>query len=445
METYALFNKDVKAKSADAVLQQAIALKRHRYNHAFDNAVTQFSNLETAKRRAAFARWKALENLDKYLIEFEANFIKAGGKVIWAQNADEACSEIISIINRSGEKQIINCESFTGEEIGLKEQLTLNRKEWTSGGAMSYRLQLSELNATDEKEGNAPLPLVTAADRKRKTTSDIEDKSVKELAGIGITGADFIVADAGAISISSNDVNTMRAASAVKIHIVVAGIDTVIPTLSDLHIFWPLLSTFGSGQKLSSSNSIIRGPRKAGEADGPAEMYVVLVDNGRSGVLNAELERSVCSCIKCGACLYNDPVFSVIGGEPFRSSWIGPPGAVILPHIQDMKSHGFYTQLSTLSGADSEVCPVNINFNRIILDNRQKAVEKQAAGTAEKLFYFLWKRVMLKREILNLKGIKARNFFMNHIFFKSPEDLRKMRNPAKETFNEIWKKRMTGG
>ena len=454
-----IFKRDISEEHRDPAWPTAVGAAKRLYQAAFDDSVRQFSNLETAKRRAAFTRWKALENLDQYLIQFEANFIKAGGKVIWAQDAEEACNEIIGIINRSGASSIIKSKTLTAEEIHLDEALKNMGKSWTESDLGQFILQLA-----DEKPSHMVMPALHKSKEevhelfnKHLGNSDNSDaaalsakaaaeiREAYKIATIGITGANFLIADQGAIAITENEGNAMLAASKPRIHIAIAGIDKVIPSTIDLHVLWPMLSTFGTGQKITAYNSIINGPKRNGEVDGPEEMYVVLVDNGRSTVLAQEVQRNVLSCIKCGACLYTDPVYQVIGGKPYRSSWMGSPGAIVQPIIKGMKTHEFFNHLSTLSAADTEVCPVNINFNKLILENRRLAVTQQVNSTSEKLFYFLWKRAMLKREIVNWKNIRTRDFVMNNLFLKSTDGLRVMKTPAKESFNEMWRKRMSGG
>ena len=217
-----------------------------------------------------------------------------------------------------------------------------------------------------------------------------------------------------------------------------------MPSISDLHILLPLLATYTAGQKINTYNSIISGPKKSNESDGPEEMYVVLIDNGRSSVISYPVQRHVLGCIRCNACTYADPVFQVIGQAPYRSSWSGPQGALVQPLIKGMKSHGFYNNLSTLSAADTEVCPVNINFNKLVLENRRENIVQQLNSTTSKVFYFLWKKMMLKRDFVNWKGLGTRNFIMNNLFLNSPEGLRNMKSTAKESFNEMWRRKHNG-
>jgi len=202
-----------------------------------------------------------------------------------------------------------------------------------------------------------------------------------------------------------------------------------------------LLATYGTGQQVTSYNSILWGPRRADEMDGPEQMIVVLIDNGRTDVIADEVQRGVMSCIRCGACQYADPVYSVIGGQTYHSTRMGPPATVVEPVLNGMKSHGFFSDLSTLSGADTEQCPVNINFNKLLLDNRRKKAEQETAFSAERIFFTLWRNAMIKRDSPKWKTLKPRRYFLDELFFKSSNGLRKMPAPARESFNELWKKR----
>jgi len=454
-EPYLQFRKDAAEKLSDQQLSENLKTGRTLHRKSVDAASLQFTSLETARKRAAFIRWKALENLDKYLIEFEANFIRSGGKIIWAQDDADACSEIIGIINRSGEKNIVKSKSLTSDEIGLDETLKQYHKSYTETGLSRYILQLA-----NEKPSHMVMPslhksmeqvssLISQKNGKSKqedatnlvhaATFKLRAKQTK--AGIGISGVNFLLADAGAIAISENEGNELLTTSKPRIQILIAGIDKILPSINDLNLFLPLLSCYANGQKLNAYNTIIKGPRKNDEPDGPEELYVVLVDNGRSSLLSPG-HRSIASCINCGSCLYNDPVYGIVGGHVYQSTWMGPVGAVALPHLKGIKDHGFWSEVSTLSAADTECCPVNINFNKLLLSNRQQVASKQQGNASDKIFYFLWKKAMLKREIIKWQGSKTRTFFLNSIFFKSPSNLRKMKQPAKESFNQLWRKRM---
>ncbi len=156
-------------------------------------------------------------------------------------------------------------------------------------------------------------------------------------AEIGITGANFIISDIGGIAVTENEGNARLSASFPKTHIVIAGLEKVIPTLADLGLFWPLLATYGTGQRITVYNTVITGPRQPGEADGPDEMILILLDNGRTNILANAKARESLYCIRCGACLNACPIYKNIGGHSYGTTYSGPIGSVITPHLKDMQ------------------------------------------------------------------------------------------------------------
>jgi len=235
-------------------------------------------------------------------------------------------------------------------------------------------------------------------------------------AEIGITGANFIIADTGSIAITENEGNGRLCASYPKTHIVITGIEKVIPSLTDLALFWPLLSTFGTGQRVTSYNSIVSGPRLAGEYDGPDEMYVILLDNGRSNMLANTKIRESLYCIRCGACLNACPVYKNIGGHTYGTTYSGPIGAVITPHLKDMGEWKHLSYASSLCGNCTEVCAVKINLHEILLENRHEAVQQGSAGWIEKVAWKGWKQTSLHRKWMNMGNAKLKNWFINRVF-----------------------------
>lgn len=452
---YDSFLKEAASRINDVELHGHIDHARRNYRKSFGDSLKQFTDLESARRRAAHIRWKAINELEKYLIQFESTFIKSGGKVIWARDAAEARAEISAIIQKNGAKTAVKSKSLTADEIGLGSALTDAGVSWTETDLGQFILQLA-----NEEPSHMVMPALHKSPEEVRylfNKAGIQSDSARAIElslraadhirgkyltpDVGITGANFLLADEGAVAITENEGNVMLAASRAKIHIVLVGIDKILPSVKDLQTMWPLLATYGTGQKITSYNSILWGPRKADEIDGPEQMYVVLIDNGRTDVMADEVQRGVMSCIRCGACQYADPVYSVIGGQTYHSTRMGPPATVVEPVINGMKSHGFFSDLSTLSGADSEHCPVNINFNKLLLDNRRKKAEQEPALSPERLFFTLWRNAMIKRDSSKWKTLKPRRYFLDELFFKSSAGLRVMREPAKESFNDLWKKR----
>jgi len=259
-------------------------------------------------------------------------------------------------------------------------------------------------------------------------------------AEVGITGANFIIADTGAIAITENEGNGRLSCAWPKTHIAVVGIEKVIPSLSDLALFWPLLATYGTGQKITSYNTVITGPRQENETDGPEEMYVILLDNGRTNILANEKTRESLYCIRCGACLNACPVYKNIGGHTYATTYSGPIGAVITPHLRDLGEWKHLSQASSLCGNCTEVCAVKINLHELLLENRYEAVNEGYAPFAEKIAWKLWKAAMLRRSWMNLANGNMKSRLVNSIGKAWTEHRGKLEFPQK-SFNQRWKER----
>jgi L-lactate dehydrogenase complex protein LldF len=258
-------------------------------------------------------------------------------------------------------------------------------------------------------------------------------------ADIGISGANFILADVGGIAVTENEGNARLSMSFPKTHIVIVGIEKMIPTMQHLSLFWPLLATFGTGQQVTVYNTIVTGPRQESETTGPEEMYVILLDNGRSHLLNQPRQRESLYCIRCGACLNACPVYKNIGGHSYGTAYSGPIGAVITPHLQGMKSYGHLSFASSLCGNCTEVCPVHIDLHNLLVYNRHDAVQQKRDFSEKTIFYF-WKKGMLSRSLMNMangqmKALAVRLFFGNRWGAH-----RQMPRFPRQSFNQLWRK-----
>jgi L-lactate dehydrogenase complex protein LldF len=225
-----------------------------------------------------------------------------------------------------------------------------------------------------------------------------------------------------------------------KTHIVIAGIEKVVPSLTDLGLFWPLLATFGTGQQLTVYNTIVTGPKQQNEIDGPEDMYVILLDNGRTNILANEKARESLYCIRCGACLNACPVYKNIGGHTYSATYSGPIGAVITPHLQQMNDWKHLSYASSLCGNCTEVCAVKINLHELLLENRNEAVESGYAGWSEKIAWKVWKKTSLSRKMMNMGNGKMKNWIVNKMFTawtSRHADL----DFSQKTFNELWKEK----
>jgi L-lactate dehydrogenase complex protein LldF len=259
-------------------------------------------------------------------------------------------------------------------------------------------------------------------------------------AEVGITGANFIISDIGGIAITENEGNARLTCAFPKTHIAIVGIEKVIPTMYDLGLFWPLLSTYGTGQKVTVYNTIVTGARQEGEMDGPEEMYVILLDNGRTKLLENPVTREALYCIRCGACLNACPVYKNIGGHAYDTTYSGPIGSVITPHLKELDDYRHLSNASSLCGNCTQVCPVRINLHELLLENRAEAVEFGMASVAEKIAWKGWKTASLNRKIMNMANGKIKNWVINKVF-KSWTVHRANLTFSNKTFNQLWQEK----
>ncbi|HWZ15869.1 MAG TPA: LutB/LldF family L-lactate oxidation iron-sulfur protein [Mucilaginibacter sp.] len=447
------FLVDSENKAFDLDHRRIINYNIGKYDAAVDRGLSKIINLEHAKRKGHVIKWKVMENLDKYLPEFEANFQKRGGKVIWANDAEEANREILNILQKAGVKTVVKSKSMVTEEIELNEFLEHNHIESLETDLGEYIVQLL---------GQKPYHIVTPAMHLSKediaklfnerfgtpidATPEQLTQKARELlrekyvqADAGITGANFIIADTGSIAISENEGNARLSTTFPKIQITVVGIEKVIPSIADLDLFWPMLATHGTGQNLTVYNTILSGPRKAKETDGPEEMYVVLLDNGRTNLLAQKEQRQALYCIRCGACLNACPVYKNIGGHTYETTYSGPIGSIITPHMAGMEEYKHLSYASSLCGKCTEVCPVKIDIHKMLLLNRRDAVKEHLVTTKEKWGWAMWKKGMLSRKMMDFFSGKTKNFMMRRFFKKSWGHFREMPKVAAKSFSQAWK------
>jgi L-lactate dehydrogenase complex protein LldF len=439
-------------KAFDADHRRIINFNIDRYNTAVSRGLSRVINLDNAKKKGHVLKWKVMENLDKFLPEFEANFQKRGGKVIWANDVEEAQREILNIIQKANAKTVVKSKSMVTEEIHLNEFLASNQIESLETDLGEYIVQLL---------GQKPYHIVTPAMHLSKediaklfhekfgTPIDATPEQItlkaRELlrekyvqADVGITGANFLLADTGSIAISENEGNARLCTTFPKIHIAIVGIEKIIPSITDLDLFWPMLSTHGTGQNLTVYNTILSGPRRPDETDGPEEMYVVLLDNGRTNLLAKKDQRQGLYCIRCGACLNGCPIYKNIGGHTYATTYSGPIGSIITPHTQGMENFKHLSYASSLCGKCTEVCPVKIDIHKMLLLNRRDAVNENQVTSKERWGWAIWKKGMLKRKLTDLFGGGMKNFLLKTFFKRTWGHLREMPKVADKSFSKQW-------
>jgi L-lactate dehydrogenase complex protein LldF len=426
-----------------------------KYDAAVDRGLSKIINLENTKRKGHVLKWKVMENLDKFLPEFEANFQKRGGKVIWANDAAEANREILNILKKAGAKTVVKSKSMVTEEIELNEFLEHHHIESLETDLGEYIVQLlgqrpyhivtpaMHLSKEDiaklfNERFGTPLDF-TPEQLTQKARELLREKYVQ--ADVGITGANFLIADTGSIAISENEGNARLSTSFPKIHIAVVGIEKLIPSITDLDLYWPMLATHGTGQNLTVYNTILSGPRQPDETDGPEEMYVILLDNGRTNLLAQKDQRQALYCIRCGACLNACPVYKNIGGHTYETTYSGPIGSIIAPHMKGMEEFKHLSYASSLCGKCTEVCPVKIEIHKMLLLNRRDSVKEHLVTTKEKWGWVAWRKGMLKRKTMDFFSGKTKNFFMKTFFKKTWGHFKELPQVSPKSFSQEWKER----
>src|SRR5215204_240589 len=441
-------------KAADREHRRKINFNMARYNAVVPAGKQQFNDVHLAREKAKNIKWRAIETLDKQLETFESQITKKGAKVIWAETAQDALDAVLQICKEKNTKQVVKAKSMVTEEIHLNAFLAKHNIDSVETDLGEYIQQL---------DGEAPYHIVTPAMHKSKedvakvfanklgTAPNLSPSQLTLIARqklrekytqaqIGITGANFIVADIGGIALTENEGNARLSCAWPKTHIVITGIEKVIPSITDLALFWPLLATYGTGQKITVYNSVISGPKQVNENDGPEEMYVILLDNGRTNLLANEKARESLYCISCGACLNACPVYKNVGGHTYNTTYSGPIGSVITPHLKEMDDWKHLSYASSLCGNCTEVCAVKINLHELLLENRNEAVEDGASSFGEKVAWKFWKRAMLNRRMMNMGSGKIKSWVVNS-FVKSWKQNRSELDFPKKSFNQLWKER----
>lgn len=424
-----------------------------QYDNAVADGLKRYAKLDVAKQRAGYIKHKVINDLDRYLIEFEDNFTANGGKIVWARNADEALHEIDKLIKKHEVTSVVKSKSMVTEEIALNSHLIKNNVSVVETDLGEFIVQLAN---------DKPFHIVTPAmhfskkdvadlyHEKLDTAENLSPEQITEYtrlylrdkfasAQMGITGANFLISDMGAIAVTENEGNALLSMSLPKIHLVVSGIEKLIPSLESLDLFWPLLASYGTGQSVTAYNSIISGPRKEGEYSGPDEMILVLIDNGRTKVLEQEKQRQALSCIKCGACLNACPIFKLVGGKSYGTTYQGPIGAVLTPFLKDFDTYKHLSYASTLCGKCDTVCPVNIPLHNLLLYNRNYAVNNGFVKGGESRKVRWLSKAMSSRKLLDMPGSSFKNMVINLSIKKSWGNQRTLPKTSSSSFNQKWR------
>ncbi len=433
-----------------------------KYETARDRKKAAFNDWQSARQAAAETKWDAINHLDTYLAEFADKMEARGTRVHWAGNAAEAREIILGIIRSKGARSIIKSKAMTAEEIHLNDAMEKAGYEVVESDLGEFIVQLrheppyhivfpamhltrDDINELFQKE------LGSASTREPEELTMIARRALRRkyiTADVGITGANFAIAETGMISITENEGNARLTAALPKTMITLVGIEKVLPRMADLALFLPMLATAGAGQPITCYNTLYGGPRQPGESDGPEEYHVVLLDNRRTELLADPEQRDALHCIRCGACLNVCPIFKNVGGHTYGTTYSGPIGSVITPHLRGLQNWKHLSYSSSLCGACTEACPVKINLHHHLLQNRRNSVQKEA-DPQEKVIFKLFAWAMNSPGLYGAGKSVARWFGPLHrlvmgTFLDPAKAWTKTRDLppiAETTFKEYWKNR----
>jgi L-lactate dehydrogenase complex protein LldF len=468
------FDRKIHTTLADANLQLAIytatgRLKEKRIENVDAAVLPDYQELRT---QANALKKHAIENLDYYLEEFERNVVAHGGQVVYCKDGTDVSDFVLALAKERGARLIVKSKSMTTEEVDLNERLEHHGLESVETDLGEYIIQLAHerpyhivapalhktrYDVADLFTDRLNVPRETAPEKQTAIARAVLREKFLT-ADIGISGANFLVADSGAVVIVENEGNARLTTSTPKIHIAVAGIEKVIPRAQDLATFLKLLARSATGQLLSVYTSFLSGPRRAGEVDGPDEFYVVLLDNGRTKLLPDRAKRQSLYCIRCGACLNTCPVYRKIGGHSFPWVYSGPIGAIITPQFMGVSHEPGLPFASSLCGACGEVCPVKIDIPKILLELRsdvKKSESREGQNRLEKLAFRAFAWIMTHPRLFEFAGRMSAAFAppsegkwirsvsgpMNVGPVKAWLSERDLPPPPAKSFREMWRQR----
>ena len=390
------FDQNARDALADPVLHGALRHLADNFGERRKIAMASVDDWEGLREQARAVKEETLLHLDKYLLQFVENVEHAGVKVHWARDGKEACKIVLALVNERNAKMVVKSKSMATEEIHLNHALEAEGIEPIETDLGEWIIQLA---------GETPSHIVVPAIHKTKAqiadlfvekvgiektdNVDVLTKTARRIlrkrfaeAEVGVSGVNFGVAETGTIVILENEGNIRLTTSLPKAHIAVMGIEKIIPRFADLDVFFKLLPRSGTGQRLTAYQSLITGVKKNPDNEGPDEIHIVLMDNGRSRMLSHPVTRQSLACIRCGACLNACPVYQQVGGHAYGSVYPGPIGAVITPQLIGLSKAKQLPYASSLCGACREVCPVKIDIPELLLHLRAEITDGSAGGAA---------------------------------------------------------------
>jgi len=455
----------------DPILQKALADLQMRFGRGTAEAYRNLPEGPGLRRKAHEIRMKAVENLDILLERLSEKIRARGGHVFFAEDADAAVKYCLDTARKHNVRLAVKGKSMTTEEIGLNNAFTAAGIEVAETDLGEYIIQLagehpSHIIAPAIHKTRSEIGLLFSEKLKIPFTTDPETltraarKALREKflsAGMGITGCNIACAETGHITVVSNEGNIRMSTTLPEVHVAFMGMERITARLSDHDILFRLLSRGAAAQKMAGYVSYIGGPRPAGQADGPDEFHLVIIDNGRTKILADEEFREMLCCIRCGACLNVCPVYGKIGGHAYGYAYSGPVGAVVAPLLVGINRAKDLCLGETLCGACKDACPVDIDLPRMLLLLRSKLADGDSKwnvgreNTGEKMLYGIWSEIVQRRwaydAALSLSREGSRLFTGKEgmisslpFFLQGWTESRDMKPPARKSFMRQWKK-----
>ncbi|MBW3593216.1 MAG: iron-sulfur cluster-binding protein [Actinobacteria bacterium] len=397
------FREVARRKLANPHVQQALDTSTVRlYGHR-TAAWEELEDVEALRERAREIRTRTVAELDRHLDDFTRALEGRGGHVHHCATAEEAVRTVVGICERSGAKLAAKSKSIATEEIGLNRALTAAGVRVVETDLGEYILQLADEHPVHivapaiEKTAEDVAELFSRVEGApvRPELEELTQAARKQLrevflsADVGITGANFGVAESGSVCLVTNEGNGRLVSSLPRVHVAIMGMERVVPTLAELAVLLKLLARSATGQKLTTYTTLLTGPRRAGEEDGPTELHVVVLDNGRSNLRGTRYHEML-NCIRCGACLNVCPVYRKTGGGAYGSVYSGPMGAVLVPLLVGLERAPDHPHASSLCGACTAACPVKIPLHELLVELRRDLVRESVAPLAERVAFSLW-------------------------------------------------------
>ena len=423
------FQERARQALSDVSLQRAMAKARGGFVDHRRDAVDALPEFDAIRDAARDIKDHVLANLDGYLELYEQKVIENGGQVHWARDADEACRIVAKICKDAEAKTVTKGKSMVSEEIHLNPVLEAAGMTVVETDLGEYIVQLAgetpshiiapAVHKTREQitdlfhEHHSPLGYTDRVTQREALVNEARSVLRERFvaADVGITGANFLVAETGANVIVTNEGNGDLTSCLPRVHIVTAGIEKVIPSLDDLSVLLRVLARSATGQEFSAYTSLYSGPRRTDEMEGPEAYHVVLLDNGRSRLLGGQYQPML-RCIRCGACLNHCPVYGAIGGHAYGWVYSGPMGAVLTPLLNGFDQAMDLPNACTLNGRCKEVCPVRIPLSDLLLKHRLEQHDRRLNTLFGRFLLSAW--AWLARRPRLYQGVMALPLWLMH-------------------------------